>query len=399
MAYIMLPQQERTRSGWEDFSAGLQPGLQQAMNLYLQQKFADMQRQRNLEQARQVVPQLFTETTPASAYQRFLPQGTELNLAGGLAPERQTEVARQLTQAKGIKIPERVRKFAFKSEGLQPSIDITTGQVSLKPEDAFQAYYRSLLPTKSAEGKPTQAGAGLVPLTPDEAIENFMTQNPDVKREDIRVTPKPIPGQKGIAYYEASVSPEAEVVKKKEAELQRETKKSVGEFRGFIEQFERSYDELTGAFPSIGATGMGGYGIRSIASLGEKVGSFPETSAFLRELKPKANQMARTIEGGRVTDEDRKIYADSFANVLATPSQTNIRLVANSLINAQRKGGDISVIMGALRVSDNEIMQGIVNEVEQNIPDLQQPQGFDFSQSSTDELLRRRQQLLQGGGQ
>lgn len=61
MAYIMLPQQERTRSGWEDFSAGLQPGLQQAMDLYLQQKVADIQRQRNIEQSKQMFPNLYTE--------------------------------------------------------------------------------------------------------------------------------------------------------------------------------------------------------------------------------------------------------------------------------------------------------------------------------------------------
>ena len=145
--YFVLPQTERTKTGGEAFLEGASPYIQQAFAMMLQRKMQEQQRQRNLDLARQTNPELFTETTPLSTYQRFLPQGTEMNLAPGLTPEKQTQYASQLTQAKGITIPERVKKFALNKEKLGlPTINVTTGEVSYKPEDAFSAYYRSLLP-------------------------------------------------------------------------------------------------------------------------------------------------------------------------------------------------------------------------------------------------------------
>ena len=197
---------------------------------------------------------------------------------------------------------------------------------------------------------------------------------------------------KGSVFQPPALGEKEEIIGKQKEK--KATTERIGDLKGTITQFERSYDELTEAFPDIGEKGIGGAGTRLIASMGEKTGYFPETTTFLRELKPKANQMARTIEGGRVTDQDRQIYADSFMNVLAVPSETNIRLISNSLIDAHSKGGNINTIMQILSSSENEILQGIVMEVQKQISGGQQLQGQeDFSQMSDEELRR-----IAGGG-
>ncbi len=154
------------RTGFGDFVDALKPGLEKAFNIYLSKQLEEQQyqkgitrqeqeRKKRIEQTRQMFPDYFTETTPVSEYQKLLPQGTSLSVAGGLTPERQTEVSRQLTQAKGIQMPENIRNFIWNKEKLgtmQPTIDVATGGVTLKPEDAFNAYYRSLLPKQTGAG-------------------------------------------------------------------------------------------------------------------------------------------------------------------------------------------------------------------------------------------------------
>ena len=200
MAITVIP---RSQSGGEAFTEGFSPYLQMAFQAMLKRKMEDQQRQKNLDLARQTNPELFTETTPLSAYQKYLPQGVEMNLAPGLTPERQTQYASQLTQAKGIKIPESIRKFAFNKEKLgMPTINVSTGEVSYKPEDAFSAYYRSLLP-KAGAGEPTKPQDNVVyrdmtgSEVPKEQAEaditsgntNYYTFKKEVTKSGIKETP------------------------------------------------------------------------------------------------------------------------------------------------------------------------------------------------------------------
>jgi hypothetical protein len=140
----------------------------------------------------------------------------------------------------------------------------------------------------------------------------------------------------------------------------------------FLEQFGRSYNELKTAYPEIGDVGFTGWATRKGASIANALDSLPETKAFQVELQPLANQMARDVEGGRVTDQDRKVYADAFANTLKNPSQTNIRLVANKLLTLKDRGGDISKVLSELYSSDIDIMQNISKEVLKSSPELKQ---------------------------
>lgn len=155
----------------------------------------------------------------------------------------------------------------------------------------------------------------------------------------------------------------------------------------FVRQFERSFDELdnelknklssipiVGPFleqlPEFGEPGIGGATTRTLGTVAESFSGLPETSALLIRLKPIANQMARDVEGGRVTDQDRKIYADSFANTLKNPTPTNARLISEQLIGLADKGGDISKNLQAFSQSENPVFKQILENISEDFPEL-----------------------------
>lgn len=152
----------------------------------------------------------------------------------------------------------------------------------------------------------------------------------------------------------------------KRAEDQYSQEKSLSGTGMFLEQFGRSYKELKAAYPEIGDKGYGGWATRGLAKVNTALDNHPETKAFLQELEPLANQMARDIEGGKITDKDREIYAKSFANTVQNPSATNKRLIANQLIKHRNSGSDISKVVNELRNSDIDIMQEIATEIDKD---------------------------------
>jgi hypothetical protein len=137
----------------------------------------------------------------------------------------------------------------------------------------------------------------------------------------------------------------------------------------FTKQFGRSYNELKTMFPDIGEIGYTGWMTRKGAQIANYFDQLPETKAFTVRLKPIANQMARDVEGGRITDQDRQIYADSFVNALKNPSETNIRLASEALLDLRDKGGDISKVVNELATSEVDIIQKIVLQVLESSPD------------------------------
>jgi len=130
----------------------------------------------------------------------------------------------------------------------------------------------------------------------------------------------------------------------------------------FLTQFENSQKELQNVFPDFGKLGFGGKVQRFQASVLEKLDKFPETSVLVRESKKVANQTARDIEGGRVTDQDRAVYAEALANTLRTPSDTNVRLASNELLRLSDLGGRINDVIVQFANSDVEIMREIAKQ-------------------------------------
>lgn len=157
---------------------------------------------------------------------------------------------------------------------------------------------------------------------------------------------------------------------KNKQESQQAAQKNVSGTGRFLQQFGRSYDELKAYDPEIDKQGFSGWATRKMASIANKFDELPETKAFMVELQPLANQMARDVEGGRVTDQDRKIYADAFASAVKNPSATNIRIASNNLIRLKDRGGDITSVVNQLSSSNIDIMKNIANEVYKEYPEL-----------------------------
>lgn len=160
---------------------------------------------------------------------------------------------------------------------------------------------------------------------------------------------------------------------KKQEEIQKAEKSAKGTFR-FLQQFNRSYEELLKFDPEIGKEGFGGYLSRSAAKIATSLDELPETKALKIEILPMANAVAREIEGGRVTDQDRQIYADRFASAINHPTKTNIRLMSNSLVDLIDKGGNekgiITNQLKALASTKTDIFNSVITQVLIEYPDL-----------------------------
>lgn len=100
-----------------------------------------------------------------------------------------------------------------------------------------------------------------------------------------------------------------------------------------VKAFLRSTNELEKLFPEVGESTLEGFFSRVGAQGAEKLGLVPETTRAVKRLLVAANKQAREVEGGRVTDEDRKIYSEAMANALGAPTSSNIGLAADSLID------------------------------------------------------------------
>lgn len=138
----------------------------------------------------------------------------------------------------------------------------------------------------------------------------------------------------------------------------------------FLQQFGKSYEELKKFDPEIESEGFGGYISRKRGKLASAIDELPETKSLQIMIKPLANGMAREIEGGRVTDQDRQIYADSFANSIANPGATNIRLASQSIISLLDKGSDMTSQLKQLAATDIDIFNDIISQVLIEYPDL-----------------------------
>lgn len=182
-----------------------------------------------------------------------------------------------------------------------------------------------------------------------------------------------------VKQEEARIASEAKA-KEEEQKSVKSAQKSISGTGRMLKQFGRSYKELKEAYPDIGKEGYVGFFNRLGASIETSLDKFPETKAFQRRLEPVANQMARDIEGGKITDQDRQIYADSFFNVLKGPSETNVRLASESLIDAIDKGADVSKIVNELASSDIDLFQNIIEQVREEYPDKVPDRAIDAEQ-------------------
>ena len=214
------------------------------------------------------------------------------------------------------------------------------------------------------QGQPSQLGTATLPQM-GMTGQQFTSQYPQFVPKGLNVMGvptgyEPDPIQRAIAIKQGET----------QVKLQEDVRKETISFAPFIKQFGRSYEELTKFDPEIGKTGLGGWLKRRGAGIANYFDELPETKAFMVQLQPMANAMARNIEGGRVTDPDRKIYADSFVNALANSTPTNIRLASDALLGLKNKGGNITLILNEMYSAKVPIIMDIATQVLEQSKDL-----------------------------
>ncbi len=142
----------------------------------------------------------------------------------------------------------------------------------------------------------------------------------------------------------------------------------------FMQQFERSHNELRAFDKDFDKDGMGGFLTRKTALIAEKLDELPETKALKIQVLPLAQGIASEIEGGRVTDQDRKIQADKFANAISFPTTTNVRLMANGYLELIDKGGNengkITAQLKEFARSDSDIFKRVIAQVLIEEPEM-----------------------------
>ena len=141
--------------------------------------------------------------------------------------------------------------------------------------------------------------------------------------------------------------------------------KSVIGTRDLIRSYSESRGELKeSGFENVGKADAQGFIERTGAALVEKTGTLPKTTKYLNRKEVIANQAAKDVEGGRVTDQDRAIYANAMANAVKFPDETNIGLASSALLDLKRKGGNIDPVLNEFKNSGVDLFSGIAKEVE-----------------------------------
>lgn len=187
--------------------------------------------------------------------------------------------------------------------------------------------------------------------------------------------PKDLKSETGLR-REGQINADIEVSKqvaaqegKEKAKQIRGSQKQIKESSLYFEQFGRSRKELS-KIPGIGNIGPSGKGARFLGFIGEKLDLFPETAVLLKDANVSANQQARSVEGGKITDQDRKIYADALVNALGGSDNENARLGSNALRRMHNDGGNIKPEVISLIESGEGPLQQIGAQVMEFLPGL-----------------------------
>lgn len=209
-----------------------------------------------------------------------------------------------------------------------------------------------------------------------------------------------IAGEKDVVYNKAT--PRAELAMeqaKNQLEVQKGVEKTTAEkaagaerslksTRLFIRGLEKSQAELEGRFPDIGKAGLSGKIERTKAGIANMMDELPETSAFMKNKRAAANKMARDIEGGRVTDQDRAVYADTLASAIDNPNSENVSLVAKQLLGFWGDGADIKPTIDLYKSSNVKLLNDIARETENEINALSGNDSKEFDQNTFSESLK-----------
>jgi hypothetical protein len=170
---------------------------------------------------------------------------------------------------------------------------------------------------------------------------------------------------------EAKAKGEGAVEAKKLETQQKSEEKNVESLKAintFTIGFERAEEEIERVLGKEAfATGIKGKATRLRGDLIDKnLDRLPISSAFSKNIEATANGMARNIEGGKITNEDREIYAKTLANSLKSPREENAELLATQLLGFRDKdGADISSQLNAFKNSKSKTLNRIFEVFEE----------------------------------
>lgn len=130
----------------------------------------------------------------------------------------------------------------------------------------------------------------------------------------------------------------------------------------YLNQYAKSYEEVSKFDPEIGRKGAGGYFSRGYGKVMKNIDELPQTKALDKLAKPIAQEIAASLEG-RATDEDRKVQLDLLVNALSGPTEEQITNASNNLLLMEAKGADIGPYVERLNNSRIPILKQIAKEV------------------------------------
>src|SRR3990167_8489863 len=242
-------------------------------------------------------------------------------ISGEMDTEKKNQAFDSIEKSTGIKIDEKQRIAMIKAN---------------VPVDKLMIAY-TLQQIQGAASN-ARASQGITQLQQPNGFEQVQSQMPGGGSISQGGVTANIPPSPLMEQQKSTATEIGKVIAEKKKNTFKAENTSQGTYR-FMQQFQKSYDELKSFDPEVDKVGVGGFLSRKAAQIAEHLDELPETKSLKIQVLPLANKMARDIEGGRVTDSDRKIYADSFAAGYMHPTRTNVRLMSYSLINLLDNGG------------------------------------------------------------
>jgi hypothetical protein len=166
-------------------------------------------------------------------------------------------------------------------------------------------------------------------------------------------------GQTPESKIEQSIA--TDVLKQRSKEID---KRSTGaeltadDFENFAGQFQLSLAELKEVFgESVDDGTLAGFGLRQAAKVAQRFDKLPETKAFRDRIQSFATPLAKSAGEDRLTNEDIKRFTAILQDTLKGSSETNARKMRNLLLDFEKKGADISTILGVFDSSGGALKQ------------------------------------------
>ena len=277
-------------------------------------------------------------------------------ISGEISNNKKNEAFDQIQQATGVPIDEKQRAAIIKAN-VDPNMLLAGFTIKRIKEGASSGRGAESINALSQPGGMKQ-------------IQSEMPGGGSISQGGVTAQ---IPPSLEVEQQTAQAKEMGKVIAEQKKESIKAENASEGTYR-YMQQFQRSYDELMKYDPTIGDEGAGAWMARRGADLATHLDELPETKALKIQSLPLANGMAREIEGGRVTDSDRTIYANSLANAISFPTTVNLRNMSNKIIELLDKGGDehgkITNQMIQLSKYNSPVFNGVIAQVLVEYPEL-----------------------------